>query len=81
MLTLPKPPSFLLVFVHASRLYSESVEAKTTCVLREANCEAASEKATISVGHTNVQAIGMKHRNSHLFCDVYVVRDSSAGTY
>jgi len=74
MLILPSPPSLLLAFVHASKLYSLSVLAKTTCAPRAAKSAARSLKAMISVGHTKVQAMGTKPRTSHCFVDVYCVR-------
>lgn len=70
------PPETLVVHV----LYSESVEAKTTLVLRDSKSAARSLKAMISVGHTKVQAMGTKPRTSHCFVDVYWVRLRSVHT-
>jgi len=50
MSTWPSPPSLRAVDAHASKLYSESTDAKTTFAPRSVNCLAASEKAMISVG-------------------------------
>lgn len=55
-------------------LYSESVEAKTTLVLRDSKSAARSLKAMISVGHTKVQAMGTKPRTTHWLFDVYWLR-------
>lgn len=73
----PSPPSFLLVLFHASRLYSESVDANTTEAPRSLNCGIASLKAMISVGHTNVHAMGTKPSTSHCFVEVKAVSDKS----
>jgi hypothetical protein len=70
MSILPKPPSFRLALVHASRLYSESVDANTTRAPRAAKSAARSLKAMISVGQTKVQAIGTKPRMSHCLAEV-----------
>lgn len=78
MSTGPRPPSCLGTLVHASKEYSESVEANKTWASRASKRLAASEKATISVGHTKVKANGTKASTTYL--PLYLSRDTSSNT-